>query len=467
MDLERRVALVMSVGEEVVTEEELRALLAEKAHPVAYDGFEPSGTIHIAQGLLRAINVNKMTAAGCRFKMFVADWHAWANNKMGGDLEKIQTVGRYLQEIWRATGMDLENVEFVWASDLVREEDYWKKVMNIARDSSLDRVLRTTQIMGRSEKDKLSAAQILYPCMQAADIFHLKADITQLGMDQRKVNMLAREVGPKLGFWKPVVVSHHMLMGLQTPPPAEFDHAAAIRSILAPLAKVQARVAARDPLDPIVRLVTAVETASLNLAVLKDEGLRAMEAELQSVIHAAKEAQQKGLREDRLSAGQVVDWEALREAALQAQGMIEPELRRSAGFVVERATAMKMSKSNPDSSIFMTDTPQQVEAKLKKAYCPEKVVTENPVLEYMRHIVFERFPEVTVERPEKFGGSVTFHGYPELELAFAEGRLHPMDLKKTCGVHVNRMLQPVREHFEKDAKARALKEQVDSFKVTR
>ena len=114
MNVEDRLALIRSVGEEVVTEEELRALLQEKAHPVAYDGFEPSGTIHIAQGLLRAINVNKMTAAGCRFKMFVADWHAWANNKMGGDLDKIQTVGRYLQEIWRATGMDLDNVEFVW-----------------------------------------------------------------------------------------------------------------------------------------------------------------------------------------------------------------------------------------------------------------------------------------------------------------------------------------------------------------
>ena len=467
MDLERRVALVKSVGEEIVTEEELRALLAEKAHPIAYDGFEPSGTIHIAQGLLRAINVNKMTAAGCRFKMFVADWHAWANNKMGGDLEKIQTVGHYLQEIWHATGMDLENVEFVWASDLVKDEDYWKKVMNIARDSSLDRILRTTQIMGRSDKDKLSAAQILYPCMQAADIFHLKADITQLGMDQRKVNMLAREVGPKLGFWKPVVVSHHMLMGLQQPPPAEFDWAASIRAILGPLTKVQARVAARDPTHRIVRLVTAVETNSLNLAVLKDQGLRAMEAELQSVAHAAKEAQQEGLREDRITAEQVVDWEALREASVAAQGLIDAELRRAAGFAVERATAMKMSKSNPDSSIFMTDTAQQVEAKLKKAYCPEKVVEENPVLEYMRYIVFERHPEVTVERPEKFGGTVTFHGHGELEAAYREGKLHPMDLKKTCGLYVNRMLQPVREHFEKDEKARGLKEQVESYKVTR
>lgn len=33
---------------------------------------------------------------------------------------------------------------------------------------------RCSQIMGRSEQDELTAAQILYPCMQCADIFFLK-----------------------------------------------------------------------------------------------------------------------------------------------------------------------------------------------------------------------------------------------------------------------------------------------------
>lgn len=70
--------------------------------------------------------------------------------------------------------------------------------------------------MGRKDSDDLSAAQIMYPCMQCADIFFLKADICQLGMDQRKVNMLAREYCDmaKIKF-KPVILSHHMLMGLK------------------------------------------------------------------------------------------------------------------------------------------------------------------------------------------------------------------------------------------------------------
>ena len=43
-------------------------------------------------------------------------------------------------------------------------------------------------------------AQILYPVMQVADVFELGVDICQLGMDQRKVNMLAREYAPKAGL---------------------------------------------------------------------------------------------------------------------------------------------------------------------------------------------------------------------------------------------------------------------------
>ncbi|MHA2239327.1 MAG: hypothetical protein ACXAB2_13350 [Candidatus Hodarchaeales archaeon] len=92
MKLEERLNFVRSVGEEIVTEEELVDLLKAKKSFTAYDGFEPSGQIHIAQGILRATNVNKMIKAGARFKMLVADWHAWANNKLGGNLDNIQTT---------------------------------------------------------------------------------------------------------------------------------------------------------------------------------------------------------------------------------------------------------------------------------------------------------------------------------------------------------------------------------------
>lgn len=194
MSVEEKVAIAMSVGEEVIMPEELATLFTAKEHPIVYDGFEPSGRMHIAQGVLRAINVNKLTSLGCIFKFWVADWFAQLNNKMDGDLEKIRTVGLYMIEIWKAIGMDMRNVQFLWASDEINAhaDEYWQLVMDIARQNNIARIQRCCTIMGRKESDEMSAAQIFYPCMQCADVFFLKADICQLGIDQRKVNVLAR-----------------------------------------------------------------------------------------------------------------------------------------------------------------------------------------------------------------------------------------------------------------------------------
>ena len=358
MNIEDKIGLVKQVGEEILTEQELRDLFLNKKHPIAYDGFEPSGRMHIAQGILRAININKMTSAGCHFKMWVADWFGWMNNKMGGDLEKIQTVGKYFIEVWKASGMDLDNVEFIWAKDAMSSDEYWKLVVQIAKLNSVDRIKRCAQIMGRSETDTLSAAQIFYPCMQCADIFYLKADITQLGMDQRKVNVLAREVGPKLKLWKPVVVSHHMLMGLTQP--------------------------------------------------------------------------KQGITDDK----------------------------------TERTIALKMSKSNPDSAVFMEDSEEDIKRKIRNAWCPEKQITENPILEYCKFIIFEKFKTIKIERPVKFGGTLEFNSYEELEAKYVKGEIHPLDLKNSVAFYINDLIAPVRKHFEK-AKAKQLLDEIKSFEITR
>ncbi|KAK3010355.1 hypothetical protein RJ639_010634, partial [Escallonia herrerae] len=220
MSAEEKFKIVRSVAEECLKEDELMNLLAKKPHPICYDGFEPSGRMHIAQGVMKTINVNKLTSTGCKVKMWIADWFAQLNNKMGGDMEKIKIVGEYLIEIWKAVGMNLKDgqIEFLWASEEIssRPHDYWPLVLDIAWRNNLNRIKRCIQIMGRSEQDELTIAQIFYPCMQCGDIFFLKADICQLGMDQRKVNVLAREYCDDIKRKnKPIILSHHMLPGLQ------------------------------------------------------------------------------------------------------------------------------------------------------------------------------------------------------------------------------------------------------------
>ncbi len=358
MNLDEKVSKIKEVAEELISEEDLRLLLSKKKNPIAYDGFEPSGQIHIAQGLLRSININKLTSTGIKFKMFVADWFAMLNNKYDGDIEKIRTAGEYAVEVWKSSGMDLDNVEFVWASEFYKENpEYWETVMRLSMNSTISRVLKCGQIMGREESTSAPTAQIMYPLMQAADIIHLEADIAQLGLDQRKVNMLARDIFPKLGLDKPVCLHHHMLLGLQF---------------------------SQSDLDG-----------------------------------------------------------------------------------VDRKIAMKMSKSKPDTAIFMTDSSEDVKRKFKKAHCVDGVVEDNPVLEYAKYIVFELQDSLTIERPDKFGGNVSFSSYDELEKAFVSGTLKSIDLKTGVATAIDKHLEPTRKHFSENKRAEELLEKVRSFEVTR
>ena len=136
--------------------------------------------MHIAQGVMKCINVNRLTKAGVHFKFWVADWFAQLNNKMGenmecphwtrdasgqsshphtdctlsgGDLKKIQIVGKYMVEVWKAVGMDLSKVEFLSSSEEInkRPDEYWTLVMDIARKNNLKRIVRWGIVMGAGE----------------------------------------------------------------------------------------------------------------------------------------------------------------------------------------------------------------------------------------------------------------------------------------------------------------------------
>ncbi|KAK3127351.1 hypothetical protein QOZ80_7AG0571930 [Eleusine coracana subsp. coracana] len=345
---EERFSLLRGIAEECIEEDELLQLLHDCPKPICYDGFEPSGRMHIAQGVVKAINIKKMVRAGCRVKILVADWFAMLNKKLGADLNKIQTVGRYLIEVWKALAVNVDAVEFMWSSEEIfkRPNEYWPLVMDIAQKRSMNRIVRCSQIMGRSEKDDLTAAQLIYPIMQCADIFFLEVDICQLGMDQRKVNMLAREYAELTGKPKPIILSHHMLPGL-------------------------------------------------------------------------KEGQQK------------------------------------------------MSKSDPSSAIFMEDDEAQINLKIKKAFCPVKTVEGNPCLEYVQYIVLPWFGSFEVKRREANGRDKVYEGMEELLFDYSEGFLHPADLKPALAKAINKILQPVRDHFNSNTEAKVLFDTVKSYQAAK
>jgi tyrosyl-tRNA synthetase len=134
---------------------------------------------------------------------------------------------------------------------------------------------------------------------------------------------------------------------------------------------------------------------------------------------------------------------------------------------LEQVIASKMSKSKPWTAIFIHDTDKQINEKLRKAWCPEKQVDMNPVLDMAKHVVFHENKTFKIERPAKFGGTIEFESYQELEEAYAHGGLHPQDLKNAVAEEISKIINPIRKYFETNKQAKEHLEALKQSQVTR
>ena len=108
---------------------------------------------------------------------------------------------------------------------------------------------------------------------------------------------------------------------------------------------------------------------------------------------------------------------------------------------------VKMSKSDPNSGVFIHNTDDEIKKKISKAWCEEANTQINPLLEIARTIIFHEFNEINVERPEKFGGNVSYADFNQLETDFAAKKLHPTDLKQTVGNYLIKVIAPIRDNL--------------------
>ncbi|MFQ5979091.1 MAG: tyrosine--tRNA ligase [Candidatus Heimdallarchaeota archaeon] len=351
--------------EEILTEDDLREMIESGVPLKHYIGFEISGKITLGTGIGCMMKVADLSQIGVSCTIFLADYHSFLNNKLGGEWDNIRRASEYFREgmlgCIKALGGKLTNIQLTLGSELYHHnDDYWRSVLEISKHVSIGRIMRSITILGRKEKELTSFAQLIYPPMQVADIFAQDVNIAHAGIDQRKAHVIAREVGLKVKRYKPIALHHHLLLGLQKP--------------------------GTWPIPDDV---------------------------------------------DRQNL-----W-----------------------------SEMKMSKSRPETAIFVTDSKKTIQKRFKKAFCPEKIADFNPVLDWAKHIILRTpgsFLEVT--RPSKFGGDITFSSYEELEEAFVQGKLHPADLKQSVAERIGQLLEPVRAHF---AGKENLIELIETFSVTR
>ena len=107
----------------------------------------------------------------------------------------------------------------------------------------------------------------------------------------------------------------------------------------------------------------------------------------------------------------------------------------------------KMSASDPNSKIDLLDNEKTVKKKINKAECVAGEIN-NGLLAYAKNVLFVINDTFVIERPEKFGGTITYDSYEQLEQDFAEQKLHPMDLKMGVAAAITSLLDKAQEKID-------------------
>lgn len=344
MDVETKLEIVKSdPTEEIITIDEMRELFQTNSKPIHYLGTEISGIPHIGHLFVGGKKINDFDSVGMKTNLFLADWHTIANNKLGGDWEKITKLSNFYKKLYKAF---CPNLNVILGSELYyNNNEYWKKVLEIASKTTIARTTRTLIIEGRSEKDSLHVSQYMYPIMQATDIFSLNVDVPHAGMDQRRVHMLAKEIFKDMKLKKIIPVHHHLLPSMLKPP-------------------------------------------SIDQSMAKEEIV----------------------------------------------------------------AAMKMSKSKAGSAIDVFATDEQIEDTMRKAWCPEKQTSENPVLELVKYVIMPNNSKLLIERKTEYGGDTEYVSYASIESDYAKGLIHPLDLKNACAKSLIKMFSRIRSVTQSEEK---------------
>jgi len=348
MTTEEKINLISRNCQEVLTEEDLKKLIESGKTIRHYIGFEISGLVHLGTGLMSMGKIADFLKAGAECRIFLADFHSFLNNKLGGKWEDIRWASEnYFKQALIASlkcfGVDEDKVEFVSGKDLYEKNPiHWQNFMEIGKQITLSRNLRSISIMGKKQGTDVNMATLFYPPLQVADIVTMDINLAHAGMDQRKAHVIARDAIKKIPgeHQNPVAVHQNLIAGLTAPEAGANDE-----------------------------------------------------------------------------------------------------------------ESLKMSKSKPNSAIFVHDSPEEIRNKIKKAYGPPKETENNPLLNWVKTLVFwgEEDGEFTIERPEKFGDNVTYTKYTDVVADYASEKLFPLDLKNALAEWIIKKLEPARKHFENPA----------------
>lgn len=119
-------------------------------------------------------------------------------------------------------------------------------------------------------------------------------------------------------------------------------------------------------------------------------------------------------------------------------------------LVVSLTGGDKMSSSKPETMFPLHASEDTIKERIKDAYCPQGETEDNPIIQVARFHIFGDDEKLDIERPEEYGGDLTYDSLEGLKEDFESGELHPQDLKNAVADHIAEKLKPVRERFKEN-----------------
>jgi tyrosyl-tRNA synthetase len=120
-------------------------------------------------------------------------------------------------------------------------------------------------------------------------------------------------------------------------------------------------------------------------------------------------------------------------------------------ILADLATGEGKMSASEGITLTMADSTEDIAEKVNDAFCPPtrdpEGDLENPVLQLFEYHVFPRVEAVTVERPDEYGGDVTFESYEALATALESGDLHPADAKSALASALDDLIAPGRKRL--------------------
>ena len=199
--MQKRLQLVVKDTEEIIKLKELRNLLENKKTPTSYWGIAPTGPPHIGyyRSIAKQIDLLK---AGFRHKILIADLHSYLDDRKS-PLDEIEVRGKITEICLQKLGLN-NNVEYIYGQSFQKSKKYVTKLLEIMPLVTVKRAVRAASEVCRMTDPKVS--ELVYPLMQILDCWALDVDVAYGGIDQRHIYMLGREILPKIGLRKPILV---------------------------------------------------------------------------------------------------------------------------------------------------------------------------------------------------------------------------------------------------------------------